>query len=421
MKTKDKNKVIMMITGAIFIFFTGFPHVWSVYTPYVIRQTGWSQGQASMCFYLSLASFVIGNIIGGRIQDRKNPRLVIIAGGAVFAAGILASSACVTPSPLGMYMTYGIMQGFGQGMIYITILTTAQKWFPDNKGTASGVIVTANGLCGLIMAPLSRRLLAAFGVRNTLFAVGAAVTAAWILSCIGFAVPEETETNVISQEDMSISSKQYTPEEMVKTKAYYLLAFAMMCSLISYFLVSPLSQTWQISLGIPETAAVSAVMIGSVVNAFARLVLPSAGDKIGRSICIKTVIALQIITMIVLTAGSGYTVTAAIIVLYGCYGGIMGSYPSFTNSIFGMRNAGANYGLVMMGMIAASLGAPGISGVLAGTSGNYRQVFAAGIVFGIIGLISIILLDREISPKKGEEKNGISNNERTAEACAAGK
>ena len=44
-------------------------------------------------------------------------------------------------------------------------------------------------------------------------------------------------------------------------------------------MVSPVSQTHQIDLGIPSAVAVSAVMLGSIVNAGARLVLPTLADK----------------------------------------------------------------------------------------------------------------------------------------------
>ena len=147
---QKKQRLLTMIFGAFAIFFTGYPHVWSIYQPYVMEQAGWSQGQASMCFYLALSTFVFGNI-----------------GGGIFAAGILASAFLIVPIPLPMYLSYGVMQGFGQGMIYTVILATVQRWFPDRTGFASGVVVTANGLCGFFLAPLSRKLLEAEGVEVT--------------------------------------------------------------------------------------------------------------------------------------------------------------------------------------------------------------------------------------------------------------
>ena len=62
--TQKRQRLLTMIFGAVAIFFTGYPHVWSIYQPYVMEQAGWSQTAASMCFYLALSTFVFGNIIG---------------------------------------------------------------------------------------------------------------------------------------------------------------------------------------------------------------------------------------------------------------------------------------------------------------------------------------------------------------------
>ena len=118
---QKKQRLLTMIFGAFAIFFTGYPHVWSIYQPYVMEQAGWSQGQASMCFYLALSTFVFGNIVGGRMQNRFKEKTIVWIGGGIFAAGILASAFLIVPIPLPMYLSYGVMQGFGQGMIYTVI------------------------------------------------------------------------------------------------------------------------------------------------------------------------------------------------------------------------------------------------------------------------------------------------------------
>ena len=102
--TQKRQRLLTMIFGAIAIFFTGYPHVWSIYQPYVMEQAGWSQTAASMCFYLALSTFVFGNIIGGRLQDKYNPKIVVWIGGGIFAVGILASAFLIVPSPLPMYV-----------------------------------------------------------------------------------------------------------------------------------------------------------------------------------------------------------------------------------------------------------------------------------------------------------------------------
>lgn len=61
--------------------------------PYVMEQVGWSQTQASMCFYLALSTFVFGNIVGGRLQDSYHPGNVVFGTGIIFA---LIALVCVS-------------------------------------------------------------------------------------------------------------------------------------------------------------------------------------------------------------------------------------------------------------------------------------------------------------------------------------
>lgn len=431
-KIINRRRNLMMVSGAFIIFFTGFPHVWSIYQPYVMEQAGWSQGQASMCFYLALAAFVFGNIIGGRMQDRGNPRKVLWYGGYLFSGGILFSSFLITPSPIFFYITYGIMQGFGQGMVYTTIISTAQKWFRDRPGFASGVIVTANGLCGFFLAPVSRRLLADGGPKLALLLIGLAIAAAWLAGCLLFAAPEQQgeASGAESAEKMeadagkgtaemeavpkvgvmaemsavyrpeSMEQRQYTSGEMIRTKKFYYLLFTMLFGLLSYFLVSPVSQSYQISLGIPEAAAVSAVMFGSVMNAGMRLALPTLADRMGRVPCIRAVLLMAAAAMAVLGTARSYGATAAVIVIYGCYGGIMGSFPAFTSSIFGIRHMGENYGYVMLGIVIATFAAPGITGILTGNGYGMRTVFLMGVGFAVLAFVCLTLLERELKMEK---------------------
>ncbi len=402
-KKQKMQRTWMMIFGALAIFFTGYPHVWSVYQPYVMEQAGWSQGQASICFYLALATFVFGNIIGGRMQNTYNPKVVVWIGGGIFAAGVLSSAFLIIPSPFPIYLTYGVLQGFGQGMIYTTIIATAQKWFPEKTGFASGIIVTANGLCGLFLAPISRMLLENCGISKTFLIIGAAIVISWVLCSIFFQSPDEEwreKTNTAMRGNIkkkqSISKKQYTSAEMLHTKSFYLLLATMLFGLLSYFILSPVSQTYQIELGISSAVAVSAVMFGSVMNAGTRLILPTISDKIGKIICIKGVLMVSTIAMAVLMTADSYIVTAAIVVMYGCYGGIMGSFPSFTSSIFGIEHSGENYGYVMLGVVIATIAAPVISGAITGQGYGMQTVFAIGMVSAMIAMICMIRLEKEL-------------------------
>ena len=51
-------------------------------------------------------------------------------------------------TPWLLWLSYGVLGGFGMGMSYTTTIATCQKWFPDKRGLATG-IVSALGFVGL--------------------------------------------------------------------------------------------------------------------------------------------------------------------------------------------------------------------------------------------------------------------------------
>lgn len=397
-----KRRNAMMVFGAFAILFTGYPHVWSIYQPYVMKAVGWSTGQASICFYLPTMFFVLGNILGGRLQDKKGPVPAMFIGGGILTAGVLISRYMLLPSPIWMYLTFGVMQGIGSGMIYAPILSTAQKWFPGRTGFASGVVITANGICGLLMAPISKTLLEAGGPQLAFLTVGLLIGVSWILGTMFIRKPEET-----AEEKMPVfygETHQYTSAEMVKTRKFYYLLCTMMCGLMAYYLTSPLSQTLQTDRGVSAALAVGSVMAGSILNAGMRLVLPSLSDKIGRIQCIKGVILLSMAAMVFLITGQKILTTLAVILIYGCFGGIMGSFPSLASSIFGLKHSGQNYGIVMFGIVVVTALSPCITNFIAAGQYPVNMTFFIGFVFSAAAFLFLTKLEKEIKNEKQEEQ-----------------
>lgn len=394
-----KKRNLMMASGALAILFTGFPHVWSIYQPYVMRETGWALETVSICFYLPTLFFVFGNIIGGKLYDQGHAKKVLGMGGIIFSGGMVLAAATLGIHPMITYATLGTMQGIGQGMIYAVILATAQKWFPNRAGFASGVVITANGLCGFLISPFSKILLSRGGVRFALTVIGVFIAISAAIAVIFVNQPEK-EIHGIQQDYGEI--RQYTSKEMVQTKKFYYLMGIMMCSLMPYYLVSPISQTLQLERGVEEAVAIGSVMAGSVLNALMRLVLPAAADRIGRIFCIQGILCAAIAAMMFLLSGSKSLTTAAIIMAYGCFGGIMGSFPSLSSSIFGLKYAGQNYGIIMFGIIIVTVVSPMITKIMYALGFGFMGNFAAGTMFGVVAFILSIKLKKEINDKQKE-------------------
>ncbi len=390
-----KQRNGMMAAGAFAILFTGFPHVWSIYQPYVLKETGWTESMVSICFYLPTLFFVFGNIFGGRIYDKGYAKSVLIGGGLIFAGGMILSALTLGIHPMLTYITLGVMQGIGQGMVYAVILATAQKWFLDRTGFASGVVITANGLCGFILSPFSKILLENGGAKIALTAVGGLIFLSTIISSCFVKQPVDLGNKKEKQFTYE-TGKQYTSSQMIRTKKFYYLVATMMCGLMPYYLVSPISQTLQIDRGVAQTIAVGSVMAGSIFNAGIRLVLPSIADKAGRIQCIQGVFIMAMVAMAFLLSGSGTLTTVAIVVAYGCFGGIMGSFPSLSSEIFGLRYAGQNYGIIMSGIVIVTIVSPVISNIVQNYGMSESVKFVLGLCFGVAAMIFSMLLKREI-------------------------
>lgn len=398
-----KKRNGMMAAGVFAILFTGFPHIWSIYQPYVLSETGWSESMVSICFYLPTLFFVVGNIFGGRIYDKGYGRITLGIGGSVFAGGIILSALTLGIHPMITYMMLGVMQGIGQGMIYAVVLATAQKWFPHKTGFASGVVITANGLCGFILSPISKLLLERGGVRMALISVGFLVFLSAVCAVCFVRQPEAE--NIETKENQIYAGQQYTSVQMIRTKKFYYLVATMMCGLMPYYLVSPISQTIQIERGILQAVAVGSVMAGSILNAGIRLILPTLEDRAGRITCIQGVLFVAMIAMLFLISGNNRLITMAIILAYGCFGGIMGSFPSLSSEVFGLRYAGQNYGIIMSGIIIVTITSPVISNMILIHELSEVVRFMTGFCFAVIALGFSMLLKKEINQSGKEVKN----------------
>ena len=211
--------------------------------------------------------------------------------------------------------------------------------------------------------------------------------------------------NIETKENQIYAGQQYTSVQMIRTKKFYYLVATMMCGLMPYYLVSPISQTIQIERGILQAVAVGSVMAGSILNAGIRLILPTLADRAGRITCIQGVLFVAMIAMLFLISGNNRLITMAIILAYGCFGGIMGSFPSLSSEVFGLRYAGQNYGIIMSGIIIVTITSPVISNMILIHELSEVVRFMTGFCFAVIALGFSMLLKKEINQSGKEVKN----------------
>src|SRR3972149_4262961 len=168
---KLTNRWLMVVAALVMQLCLGVLYAWSVFRAPMMKELGYTVKQVGYPFMASLFFFAVGMIFAGRWQDRAGPKKVAIFGGLLLGAGAILAGA-IGQTIGGMVFAYGILGGLGVGFAYVTPIATCIKWFPDMRGTITGLAVFGFGAGTLVFGPLISKLIVSVGLANTFYVVG---------------------------------------------------------------------------------------------------------------------------------------------------------------------------------------------------------------------------------------------------------
>jgi len=294
-----------------------------------------------------------------------------------------------------IYLLYGIIGGFGVGAGYNAIISTAQKWFPKNRGFATGVSVCAFGLSTVIFAPLVTMLNKNLPVNYTFFILAVGFAAAVLLLFSFIKTPEQV-SNIAAP---VLKGKQYTSLEMIKTPRFYLIALSLMFGTSVFFIINPNLKDLANERGL-ESFATMIVMFTGIANALGRLGAPLMSDKIGRENADVIILAVTALGAFGLCFANGILLIVIIAAVAFCYGGFSGMYPVLTSGNFGIKNIGSNYGTVMVGFMLSALLFP----IVFNKIDNQQLKFRSLGFLAVVGAVLIVIL-RLMNLKQAKEND----------------
>lgn len=386
-KVNGNQGIKVLVTGSILQLFLGIIYVWSVFVQPVSKAFEWELSSVKLTSSYMLCFFVLGILAGGKLQAKIGAQKIVLAGGLLMALGMLATSFIPVHIPWLIYITYGIVGGFGVGLAYNTIISCAQKWFPKKRGLATGVSVCMFGFSTVVFAPLVQVLIDSFGLLASFRILAAAFCLVTLLLFSFIKLPDDAGAGAAVSSNLQ-EKKQFTTSEILKTKEFYLIALSMMLFTSAYFILNPSFKTFAEERGFDATVGTVIVMITGIANALGRLVVPLLGDKIGREKAVFSIIAATALSTSALCFATGVLFMAAIAIIAFCYGGSSGIYPVVTGDYFGIKNVGSNYGAVMVGFALSALFFPMIIGQIENTTAKFIVLT----VIASIGAVLIVLL-----------------------------
>ena len=395
--TENKHGLKVLVTGSIMQLFLGILYVWSVFVRPVSEVFSWQIESVKLTSSFMLCFFVVGIITGGKLVLKIGAEKVVLGGGLILSAGMLATAFLPADVAWLMYITYGIIGGFGVGSAYNAVICAAQKWFPHKRGLATGIVVCAFGLSTVIFAPLIKTLIENFELRNTFMILASAFFTATIALFKFIRLPDDSVPSAAPPAAL-LAKRQYVLTETIRTKQFYLIAFSLAVATAPFFILNPSFITY----GETRDAAsfgVIIVMMTGVANACGRLVVPLLSDKIGREKAALSVLAVTSLCAVVLSFAQGGLFVATVLATAFCFGGLPGLYAVLASDYFGIKNAGANYGAVMMGFALSALTFPMLIGLIQNDMMKFITLSAMA-AFGVILIIILLAIK-----KKTEEIN----------------
>jgi OFA family oxalate/formate antiporter-like MFS transporter len=392
----------LLVGAALLLQFSiGAVYAWSVFAAALQEAQPWqlSKVQASLPFTVTIAMIFIGSYIGGRIQDNRGPRVVALAGGVIYAVGVLLAAFTNGSGDLWLLVVgYGVISGFGLGFAYIVPIAMLQKWFPDKKGLITGLAVGGFGFGAVLTSPVAQWLID----RDPDDPTGAFLPlgiAYLVMSLIGasffknpppyFEVPGAESSGDAGAGE---KSKDFTQGEALRTPQWYLLTAILTLNVTAGIaLISVAAASASGIAGYSAAGAATVVGVLAVFNGGGRIVWAALSDYVGRMPAFAAMLGLQGVCLLVIPhAGNPVLFFVLAAVVYLCYGGGFGTMPATAGDFFGVLNAGAIYGLMLVGWSLGGVIGPILISALLGDSAEPEYTLAYSTI-GIIALVSVAL------------------------------
>ena len=355
----------------------------------------WSVADVTHIFEIFIAMLGISAAIWGGWLEHAGPRKSGLIAALCWGGGLVLGGYGVVIHQLWLVMlACGFLGGIGQGLGYITPVSTLIKWFPDRRGMATGFAIMGYGGGAMIGSPLAVWLMAHFasnkvaGVAPALMILGVIYFVAMSLGALGFRVAPsgwrpagwtpktEAAGSMITTRHVHLNVAWRTPQFWL---IWGVLCLNVTAGIAVIAMASPMLQEVFGSrlLGLPASStltdvqragivAAAAGLVGliSLFNSVGRIFWASASDYLGRKTTYFVFFTLGMVLYALLPTwghlGLAGLFVASVCIILTMYGGGFATVPAYLADIFGTQMVGAIHGRLITAWSVAGVVGPAL-------------------------------------------------------------
>lgn len=406
----EKKRWISLLAGILLNLLGGVGYAWSVFVFPLNEKFGWSLADLSIAYTLNSVTMLVANIlIIPRVRKALSLKKVVIVGGLLYGGGIALSGHM--PSILLFYLTYSIIAGIGDALIYPVLISYSQEIFPERSGFASGLMAAGMGFGAVVWASVANWLFLGTGdismamtVLGIIFAIGIILSAFFV-----YEVPEGFREDIMKKNaDKSGTAHTGKPavylyekprKEMLKDPLFYMLYICIISGAVcGTMVITQGSPIMQDTFTMTSQRAALVVSLFSLSNTIGRPLWGCVSDKLGRINSFTLLHLLMGTSMVFLYTCRIQTVfVAALMLATFCFGGIASLVAPITSDFWGAKYISENYGITFSVFgISSLIGAPLIANIFEKT-GTFHLAFLAGLGMSLLGLLLSLILKIRVS------------------------
>jgi oxalate/formate antiporter len=393
-----RNRWIQLVLGLIAMMAISSPqYVWTLFTGPLNQKLGTTLAELQWTFSLLIILQTWCSPLQAYLVDRFGPRLLISIGALMSGGGWVLSG--YVDNIWALYFTYGVISGFGTGIIYVGIIGLMVRWFPDKRGLATGLAAAGYGFGAAFTSFPIDSMIKSAGYAHTLVVWGILQGLIGIIAAQWLRIPPEgwQPAGYSPASGTTMQSKRsITPQEMLQTPTFWLL-FVMMSMISTGGLmvvsnVGPFAQEYKVAgvLVFGMAALPLSLTLSRFTNGLTRPFFGWISDHIGRERTMALAFSLECAAILVLFAFIDHP--ALFVVLTGLvffgWGEIFSLFPSTLTDTFGPKYAATNYGFLYIAQGIGSIFGGPAAAFLKQTTGSWSSVF---IIVAILDAVTAFL------------------------------